>query len=183
MHNRIDADSQEITRVNSEHAEIFRILKRRQRFTGRPYGPVAGALGAAATFIWGSILRDARTNPQLVPSRAYLAWLAFAIVIGFSAAVAAILWCSVVNTRKLAADGDRINEYRLNQQVREIRDQVLAGIRDQEQSERRQRWERWMAGTGTEPRPDPRADPRADPRPAGGQVMPFDRPRPAGRNS
>ncbi|MGS2615164.1 hypothetical protein ACVCAH_11655 [Micromonospora sp. LZ34] len=178
MYNQIDADSQEITRVNSEHAEILRLLARRQKASGHPYGPIAGTLGAAAFATWGSILRDAQADPLTVVNRAYLAWLAFAIVLGIAASAATVLWASVRSQRQLAADGDRITEYRFQHQVRQIRDQVLAGIRDREQADRRKRWERWMAGNGTEPHPEPGPDAQAS-----GELIPFDRSRGSHRSS
>lgn len=170
MYSQIDTDSQEITRVQSEHAEILRTLKRRQKALSPIHGAIAATLTAAACAVWGSILRDAHVDPYTTVTRAYLAWLAFAIVLGIAASAATVLWASVYNTRRLAAEGDRIAEYRDRQQIRRISDQVLAGIRKQQQADRQQRWDRWLQDTGTGPRADP------------SQVIPIDRTRGA-RNS
>lgn len=189
--NPIDANSQEIT-------DVLRLLKRRQQVTGRPYGPIAGVLCAVATFVWGAILREARINPHVIPSRAYLAWLAFAIVLGFSAAVAAILWCSVVNTRRLAADGDRIDEYNSDRLTKNLAQQIIATATEKQlakcvadevtrqldtrdRAAKQQRWETLLSDTGTTgpsaPPPQPQQQRGGDP------VVPFARRPGSARNS
>lgn len=149
---RVDEDSREFACTNERHTEVLRIRNRRQEATAHPYGPIAGTLGACALITWGSILRDARADPHTTGTRAYLAWLAFAIVLGIAASAATVLWASVLNTRRLAADGDRICEYDAEQQAKRdaqqaenIAQAVLATLRKEEHEARQKSWEQIAA--------------------------------------
>lgn len=180
MHSdRIDASNQEITRAQNEHAEILKVLKRREQATAHPYGPIAGTLGAAALVVWGSILRDARVDPLTIANRAYLAWLAFAIVLGIAASAATVLWASVRNTRRLAAEQDRIKKYddeqkakRDDRQTEKIVKMVLAGLRDEERK-------KYIKAVADEFRAETATLGRVDE----ATVVPFGRPRHGQRSS
>lgn len=179
MYRQIDADSQEISRVRDEHAEIFRILKRRQRTLSPAHGVIAGTLAAAALVAWGTILRDARSVHDATASRAYLAYLAFAIALVVAASAAAVLWASVCNTRRLAADQDRIKKYddeqkakRDDRQTEKIVKMVLAGLRDEERK-------KYIKAVADEFRAETATLGRVDE----ATVVPFGRPRHGQRSS
>lgn len=172
---QIDEDTQEINR-----RDVLRILKRRQQSHGHTlYGAIAFTLTLCAGVVGGTIIRDARADPEAALTLSYAAFLTFAGVLGFAASASTFTWLLVRNERKLAAENDMISEYRQRKQVKEIRQQFKAALEEHTREERvrqfNNRFGNMFAAEGTTGSPPPAPGQGAgDDRT---QVLPFERPR------
>ncbi|MFF0822511.1 hypothetical protein ACFYUR_19280 [Micromonospora haikouensis] len=114
MHH-VDEDSQELTVISERHKTILCLKAKRQKVGHSAYGVVALILAGAAVGLWGFILRDASLGPPAPPSHDYLAFLAFAIVLGFCAAGSAFTWMVTRILQRQAGDLDVLMEYEFEQ--------------------------------------------------------------------
>lgn len=133
-------DSRDDSRTREQEDEVRDILRRRQRNTNYPTGGlVAAALGGLGLLVWGCVFASAWHDADKPLTNGHASFLAFSVVLGIAAVVVAVLWASVFNQRRLAAEDDRIMAYVNRQmvehderQARKIVDLVLAGLRDEE---------------------------------------------------
>ncbi len=158
-------DSQDVTRIKTEHETMLELLAKRQKASISAYALPVVILDAVALFVWGVILRDAQHAPPEPVTVAYAASLTAATVLALCAITATAVWILVGFLKREAAERDRIIEYqtkhhkkRLNTQVDAIADAVHARIRQAEHDARQTFWERKadeqrQAATGTGPPP------------------------------
>lgn len=129
MHSQIDADSQEITRVQSERAEVRALIRQRQDARVPPiYGISAGLLGAAAVAVWAVVVAYAAEKPPMPVTRAYAAALTLAAVLGVAASAATVTYVWERGARARTAAADRIREYDQDRLVRAVKDAMAVFI-------------------------------------------------------
>ncbi|MER7331810.1 MULTISPECIES: hypothetical protein [unclassified Micromonospora] len=145
---KIDDDSHGINRIPGDHA-ILTLLEKRQHYGHTVYGTIAGLLAGTAVFIWGFILRDAYDSPPQAPTRGYLAWLAFAVVIGIGGLISTFTWMTVRVIQRLAAERDRISRYDEKQFVKKVVTGVHEALKEDRRAEKVRRWQEAFAAEGT----------------------------------
>lgn len=128
MYNSRIEDSQEHARVTSEHAQILRLLEKRQKIGHTPTAVTAAILDSIALVLWGIILRDTHTSPSQPPTRAYLAFLALSSVIALAASTATLAWGIAKYVQRLTAESDRLKAYDEQQLVKRVTASVLKSM-------------------------------------------------------
>lgn len=146
---KTDEDTQEISRITSRHRDILKLLERRQQHGHTAYAAVAATIDGVALLVWGTILRDAILEPPSAPSRAYLAFLAFAIVLAMAGSAGTFTWMIVIVNQRLASEQDRIKAYDDEQQIKKVTNAVVAALDKRDRQAKQEQWENLLGGTGT----------------------------------
>lgn len=141
MCSRTDQDSQELTRISSHHKAILDLKAKRQRAGHASYGLIALTLTVAAAFVWGLVFRDAHTGATTHIDRPYLAFLAFAQIVGIASTASTLTWMVVRAMQRQIADHDTIRTYDDEQLVKHVADAVYARIVKAQKAEQQTLWE------------------------------------------